>query len=195
MVVPQIVRTFRNRAVPGVSAMSWALTALSCMTWMLYGIRAHEIPQIPGNVLIISGAVVIVLAVPSAISAPGRALRLSVPALAIVGLATVLPPASIGFLAFGIGLVSALPQTVESLTRPRQATSAVSVPAWLLRGASQVAWLVYALVLHDLTITISATFILASSLLLVASERRRRPALSPAAALAVEAPCVAAATG
>ena len=66
MVVPQIVRTYRNRTLPGVSAMSWALTSISCFTWLLYGIRAAEPPQIPGNVLLVSGAVVVVLSVPSA---------------------------------------------------------------------------------------------------------------------------------
>jgi uncharacterized protein with PQ loop repeat len=175
MVVPQIIRTFRNRALPGVSALSWALTALSCMTWLLYGFRADEIPQIPGNALIVSGAVVIVLAVPSVTSMSARAVRLAIPALVITGLAVVLPPTLIGFLAFGIGLVSAVPQLVESLLRSNRNASAVSMLAWVLRAASQVCWLLYALARHDITVTISATFILSSSVLLVMSEQRRRP--------------------
>ncbi|HEX3337444.1 MAG TPA: PQ-loop domain-containing transporter [Jatrophihabitans sp.] len=186
MVVPQITRTFRDRALPGVSAMSWALTALGCMTWLLYGVRAGEIPQIPGNVLIVSGAVVLVLAVPSATSVPVRAVRLGGPALVLIGVATVLPPIAIGFLAFGIGLFSALPQTVRSLRRQRASTSAVSVLAWLLRAASQLSWLGYAILVHDLPVMIATTVVLSSALVVVASEVRPRPG-RPAATTAVAA--------
>ena len=92
MVLPQIARTLKNRSLPGVSAMSWALTALSCGTWMLYGLRAHEFPQVPGNILMVTGSVVVVLAVPSATSIRTRAIGLAAPAAVIGGLATVLPP-------------------------------------------------------------------------------------------------------
>jgi len=142
---------------------------------MLYGFRADEVPQIPGNILLVSGAVVIVLAVPSAISSWLRGAGLALAAATLVLLAFVLPPTALGFLGFGIGLVSAVPQTIESLTRPYDEASAVSIPAWALRAASQVSWLTYAIARGDLTVTISATFILASALLLVATERRRRP--------------------
>lgn len=174
MVVPQIVRTFRNRALPGVSAMSWALTALSCLTWLLYGVRADEVPQVPGNILIVTGAAIIVLAVPSAVGPAVRAVGLGGIAALLVGLATVLPPSAIGFIAFGIGLISAVPQIIRSLTRSSEQSSAVSVLAWVLRAASQVAWLFYALVLHDRTVTISATFLLASAVILILREGSRR---------------------
>ena len=76
-------------------------------------------------------------------------------------------------IAFAIGLVAALPQVVKSLTGDRSAISAVSIPAWVLRAASQVAWLAYALILHDIVVTISAIFILVSSSTLVVAESRR----------------------
>jgi uncharacterized protein with PQ loop repeat len=72
MVVPQIARTLRDRTVPGVSALSWALTALACTSWLLYGVRAGELPQIPGNILLVSGSVVVALLVPSRVSVAGR---------------------------------------------------------------------------------------------------------------------------
>ncbi len=175
MVVPQIVRTLRNPSVPGVSALSWALTALSCLTWLLYGVRADEIPQIPGNVLMVSGAAVIVLAVPSSVRRPVRAVGFGLPALVLVGLAIVLPPTAIGFVGFGIGLVSTLPQTIRSLTRPAGDPSAVSVATWALQGISQASWLAYALVRHDLTVSISASVLLTTAIVLVISESRVRP--------------------
>lgn len=173
MVIPQIVRTYRNRARPGVSALSWALTALSCFTWLLYGIRASVAPQIPGNVLLVSGAVVVALAVPASLGPRWRAAGLAGAALVLVLVASVVPPTAVGFVAFGIGIVSTLPQTLRSVFAPRAAVSAVSVPTWLLYAASQVCWLIFALLVHDLVVLISAVFILTSSLVVVVSERRR----------------------
>jgi uncharacterized protein with PQ loop repeat len=178
MVIPQIRRTLRNRARLGVSPLTWALLALSSFTWLLYGIRAGEPPQIPGNVLTVTGSSIVVLLVPSAVRTRARAAALAGLGSALVGLAVVAPVAAIGFVAFGIGLVSALPQLISSMRARTGEISAVSVPAWLLLGASQVSWLIYAIALHDVVVTISASFILASSLLLVGCELWRRSAKS-----------------
>lgn len=173
MVVPQIVRTLRNRHLTGVSSLSWSLTALACFTWLLYGLRTAEAPQIPGNVLIVSGAIIVVLLVPSPLTVRIRALRLAAALIPLLAAGLWLPPTALGLLAFSIGLTAAWPQLVTSLTRPADVPSAVSTSAWLLRCASQLAWLCYALVLHDLTVTISATFTLASAITILAVELRR----------------------
>lgn len=185
MVVPQIVRTFRDRTVPGVSALSWALTALSCATWMLYGVRSGEIPQIPGNVLLVTGAVVVVLAVPSGTTARRRATYLLLCGGVITTAAFTVPPTALGFGGFALGLVSALPQTAKSLSR-HSAVSGVSLPSWALRVASQSCWLFYALIRHDLVVTISACFILTNAVLLIGIELARRSAPVPAPAAAAE---------
>jgi uncharacterized protein with PQ loop repeat len=186
MVLPQIVRTVKNRSLPGVSVLTWALTALSCTTWMLYGLRAHELPQIPGNILMVTGSVVVVLAVPSAVAVRTRAIGLAAPAAVIGGLALVLPPVAIGLIGFVIALTSGLPQLAQSLRRQRGEDSAVSLPAWTLRAVSQVSWLVFAIVLHDVIVTISATFVLSSAIVVVISERRSRPAASLLETIATE---------
>jgi uncharacterized protein with PQ loop repeat len=183
MVVPQIARTLRDRTMPGVSALSWALTALACTAWLLYGVRTGEIPQIPGNVLLVTGAVLIVLVVPSTASTVARAFGLVVAGSVIGGLAVVLPPPLIGLLGFAIGLVSGLPQIAQTLARNRAESSAVSLLAWWLRAGSQACWLGYALVLHDVTVLVSAAFLLTSALVVVAGELARRPA--PAEAVCV----------
>jgi uncharacterized protein with PQ loop repeat len=184
MVAPQIARTLRDRARPGVSALSWSLTALSCLTWLLYGIRAGEPPQIPGNVFMVTGSAFVVLSVPSALSVTARGARLALLAGILIALAVLIPPAALGFVAFGIGLVSAVPQLITSIAGRQRTDSGVSVLSWLLRAASQVAWLIYALALHDVVVTISATFILASALVLVLIELSRRSTGSAASALA-----------
>src|SRR6476646_5638602 len=106
MVVPQILRTLRNRALPGVSALSWALTATACTTWLLYGVRTAEVPQIPGNVLLVSGAVTVVLLVPSGTTRLVRTLGLAGAGTLIAVLAVLAPPPVIGAVGGAIGVVS-----------------------------------------------------------------------------------------
>jgi uncharacterized protein with PQ loop repeat len=179
MVIPQIARTYRNRSLGGVSVLSWALSGLSIFTWLLYGIRAAEMPQIPGNVLTVSGAVVIALAVPSPTGRKRRGLAIAIPACALIVLTATVPATSLGFIAFGLGIVSMLPQTVRSLRRTTGEVSAVSIPTWVLFGASQACWLIYALAVHDLVVAISACWIMASSLAISTSEVRQRRRLTP----------------
>jgi uncharacterized protein with PQ loop repeat len=173
MVAPQIVRTLRNRHLLGVSPLSWSLTTLACFTWLMYGVRTNEVPQIPGNVLIVSGALVIVLLVPSVVSVRRRAIRLGLAAVPLMTAAVWAPSTVVGLLAFGIGLTSAWPQLLTSLRRRAGTPSAVSISAWLMRCGSQSAWLCYAVVLHDVAVTISASFTLTSALVILTVELRR----------------------
>lgn len=174
MVVPQILRTLRDRRLPGVSALSWALTAIACTTWLFYGIRTAELPQIPGNVLLVSGAVVVVLLVPSGTPQFARALGLAGAASLLGVLAFVAPPAVIGGIGGAIGVVSGLPQLVRSLRRTA-AASAVSPLTWALRAASQGSWLGFALMLGDVVVALSATFLLTNALIVLLLETTRRP--------------------
>lgn len=186
MVIPQLVRTYRNRTLPGVSAMSWSLTALSCLTWLLYGVRTAELPQIPGNVLLVTGAVLVVLAVPSRASQASRGAALVAGAALLTAAAFVLPPAAVGLVGLAIGLVSGIPQLVVSLSR-RATDSAVSLLAWALRIACQSCWLFYAIVIGDAVVTLSASFLLTNAALVLAAElmpRRTSGARVPVRALA-----------
>ena len=185
MVVPQIVRTLRHRTLPGVSALSWALTAVSCIGWLLYGVRTGELPQIPGNVLLVSGAVAIVLLVPSASTVGARAAGLAGCAVGLGLLAAIAPAPLLGAGAFAIGMVSGFPQIRRSIARRATAQSAVSLLTWWLRVASQACWFGYAFAIGDVTVMVSAAFLLSSALLVVGTElARRRPAPACAVALA-----------
>jgi altronate hydrolase len=172
MVVPQLFRTLRNPRLAGVSATSWTITMSACFTWMVYGIKAGIIPQIPGNLLLFPGAAAIALAVPARLSVARRAAVLASALSAIIIFAVFARPEDIGYLAFTISLVSALPQTIMSLARRRLADgrSAVSVPAWVLRGGSQVFWLIYGLAEHNGPIIVTAAITLTSALLVLAAE-------------------------
>jgi uncharacterized protein with PQ loop repeat len=190
MVVPQIVRTLRNRQLTGVSALSWALTAIACSTWLLYGVRTAELPQIPGNVLLVSGAVAVVLLVPSRASRSTRALALGLAALVVGVLSVFAPPAVLGGIGGAIGVVSGLPQLVASVRR-RAGASAVSAPTWALRVASQACWLTYGVLVDDFVVLVSATFLMTNALAVLLLETRRRPVAVVEALVAAPDPIAA----
>jgi uncharacterized protein with PQ loop repeat len=175
MVVPQIVRTVRHPTLSGVSPSAWALTALACTTWLVYGVRTATVPQIPGNVLLVSGAVAVVLLVPSATSRRRRAAQLGAAWTALVVVASAVPAHAVGYLAFCVGLVAAWPQVYDSVLGRRSSTaSGVSVTTWSIKVVSQACWLAYALLTADLPVAISATVAFAAAALVVSVESSRR---------------------
>ena len=175
MVVPQIIRTVRHPQLPGVSALSWALVALACSAWLTYGIRTGTIPQIPGNMLLVSGAWAIVLLVPHPASRARRALVLGTATAALVTVACGLPATAGGYLAFAIGLTAVWPQLVESVQRRRSgAPSGLSLTTWSLRAISQTCWLSYAVLAVDLPVAFSAGVALSTTAFITSLEASRR---------------------
>ena len=176
MVVPQVVRTVRHPALSGVSPVAWSLTVLACSTWLTYGVRTRTIPQIPGNVLLVSGAVAIVLLVPSVWSRRRRALVLGALWSLVMLLAWTMPPGWVGYFALVVGLLSSWPQVYDSVAGLRAGTgeSGVSITTWSIKVVSQTSWLVYAVATGQVAVTISATVALSTALLLVTVESYRR---------------------
>ena len=157
MVVPQIMRILRHPALPGVSPISWALTAFGCLLWLTYGIRSGALPQVPGNLLLICGAVAVALLVQSPTSRARRAVLLAVGAVLLEAIALVMPPQGVGYLAFAVGTVSTWPQLYDSVGNWRaHINSGVSLSTWGLRIASQVCWLTYAFGTGDTPVAVGA---------------------------------------
>jgi uncharacterized protein with PQ loop repeat len=175
MVMPQIARIVRHPKLAGISPMTWAITTVSCLLWLTYGARTDQIPQVPGNALLISGAAAIVLLVPSTRSRAWRAGVLGGSAAALVSVALVMPAHDVGYLAFSIGLFGAIPQLIDSVHTWRLgATSGVSVSSWSLKLASQVAWFCYGIGVGDRPVMISTCVNVSSAALLIALERSAR---------------------
>ena len=175
MVVPQIVRVLRRRGLAGVSPLSWGMTATCCILWFMYGLRANEPVQLPGNALLIAGALVVCLYTQSHVSAPRRAAALGAALLVAALVSLSVPPAAIGYFAFGLGLFSVWPQVFASIKTFRvRATSGVSTSTYGLSFGSQLCWLFFAIGVHDRVVTIAATVALTAAALIVTLELSAR---------------------
>lgn len=171
MVVPQILRTVRHPDLGGVSPVAWSLTTLGCSTWLVYGLRTQTVQQIPGNALLVCGAVAVVLLVPSQASRARRALTLGAVASVLLSVAVLLPAHSVGYLAVSIGFVAAWPQVFDSVLTWRSGVrSGVSLTTWALKAVSQLCWLTYAVAAGDLPVMLASTFALSTAVLLVTLE-------------------------
>jgi len=171
MVLPQIARILRHPHLPGVSALTWSLNTVACTAWLGYGIRTWQLPQIPGNVLFISGAVAIVLLIPSSFGRTARALCLGGTGALEAATIVALPAQSVGYVAFTVTLAASWPQVYNSFRSWRlRRPSAVSMPAWGLGLVSQVLWLLYASGVHDVPITVSSGCLCLSMLMLLTLE-------------------------
>jgi uncharacterized protein with PQ loop repeat len=187
MVVPQIARIVRHPALSGVSPLSWSLTSMACLNWLIYGVRTDAAPQIPGNVLLVSGALVVVLLIQHSVSRARRAALLVATNAVLVMIALIIPADTVGYFAFGIGLFAGLPQLADSIANWRgHINSGVSVSAWALRIGSQSCWLAYAIGTSDLAVGISACVVLSTAVAMVFLELAAR---SASLAAAREAAC------
>lgn len=183
--VPQIQRIVANPRVSGVSPWTWAIVALSCSLWMNYGIQTRTWPQVPGNSLIIAGAVAIVLLVPASWGRARRAGTLAlVMAAANLLAASVLSPSSVGFLAFGVGLFAAWPQVFQTVwVRRGMGPSAVSLTSNALAICAQVLWLSFALMTIDVPVIAGSVLAITTAGVVLGVElARRRAAGVPTAA-------------
>ena len=159
----------------GVSPWTWAITATSCVLWMTYGVRTGSLPQIPGNVLLVSGAVAIVLLVPAAWSRGRRALLLAGVTGSLVLASTQLAPEQVGFLAFGIGVFGMWPQVYETVwARRGMGPSAISLTSQGLKLASQACWITFALLTLDVPVIVSALMALSTNAVVTTVELARR---------------------
>jgi len=195
VVMPQIQRILRHPHMGGVSPWAWSLVAVSCTLWLSYGVRSHSPPQIPGNVLLITGAVAIVLLVPTAWSRALRAGALAGTALILLAVSTQLAPEKVGFLAFSIGMVGMWPQVYETAwARRGKGPSAISLTSNMLKVAAQLFWLTFAILTLDLPVLAGAMMALSTNAIVTSVElgRRRGVTGSPACAAPVELTAVGA---
>jgi len=177
MVVPQIHRIVRHPNMGGVSPWRWSILVVACTLWFTYGVRSGSLPQIPGNVLLVSGAFTIVLLIPSTRSKLQRGSGLAALTAALVVASTWLSPERVGFMAFLVGLASMWPQVYETVWRRRgQGRSSLSISSSALTVVSQTMWLIFAVITHDVPVTVAATVTLSTNLIITIVEASRHRA-------------------
>ena len=181
MVIPQILRIVRHPHMGGVSPWTWAITVVSCTTWIAYGVRTGSMPQIPGNILLVSGAIAIVLLVPAAWSRSVRAIGLVAATAAMVLVSTRLEPEVAGFFALAIGLTGMWPQVFETVwLRRGMGPSAISLTSQALKVVSQLCWLAFAVLTLDVPVLVAAIMTLSTNIVITGVElARRRTAAAP----------------
>jgi len=194
MVAPQIVRTVKHPHLGGVSPWSWAITVVACTLWLTYGLRSGSMPQVPGNVFLVSGAVAIVLLVPAEWSRARRAWSLLGITATLVLFSTYLSPEQVGFFAFGIGLFAVWPQLFETVwLRRGMGPSALSMSSQVLKVVGQFLWLSYALLAVDSPVIVAAVVALSTNAVIAGVEASRRRAVGTTEPLLADEPELAAA--
>jgi len=181
MVVPQIVRIVRHPSLPGVSPVSWLLMTFSCIAWLTFGIRTNAAPQLPGNMLLIGGAIAVLMLINTSMPRARRVLVLVAGATVLLLTVWTIPAESVGYLATAIGLSSMWPQLFDTVGNFRgHITSGVSLPTYGLRMASQVCWLSYAVGTHDMPVGVGASLALVIASTTLALEAAARTSFTRA---------------
>lgn len=182
MSLPQIARILRDRSVAGVSLLTWIIFALSGASWFAYGLLVQAPGIIVGNIPFLSTTlpVVMLLLVRQrnwswllAIAAPLAA------AATVVMVLLQLPSSVSGGIGVACGLLTTVPQLIESLNRRRAGLpSEVSLATLGLLLTGQLLWLSYGIFRPDVPIILTnvvAVFVTVS-LLVVEGGRSRRTA-------------------
>jgi len=182
MSLPQIARILRDRSAAGVSLLTWIIFALSGASWFAYGLLVQAPGIIVGNIPFLSTTlpVVMLLLVRQrnwswllAIAAPLAA------AATVVMVLLQLPSSVSGGIGVACGLLTTVPQLIESLNRRRAGLpSEVSLATLGLLLTGQLLWLSYGIFRPDVPIILTnvvAVFVTVS-LLVVEGGRSRRTA-------------------
>jgi uncharacterized protein with PQ loop repeat len=180
MSLPQIARILRDRSAAGVSLLTWIIFALSGASWFAYGLLVQAPGIIVGNIPFLSTTlpVVMLLLVRQrnwswlpAIAAP------LVTAAAVVIVLLQLPSAVSGGIGVACGLLTTVPQLIESLGRRRAGLpSEVSLATLGLLLTGQLLWLSYGIFRPDVPIILTNVVAVVVTVSLLAVEGSRRTA-------------------
>jgi uncharacterized protein with PQ loop repeat len=185
MSLPQIARIVRDRSADGVSLLTWLIFSLSGASWLAYGLILGAPGIIVGNIPFIATTVPVVVLLlrrqrnwpwPAAIAAPVAGVASAVLIL------RELPPGVPGGLGVACGLLTTVPQLLESLNRRREdLPSEVAMGTLVLLLSGQCLWLSYGIFRPDLPIVMTNVVAVGATvtLLMVEGGRRRTPSSTP----------------
>lgn len=182
MSLPQIARIVRDRSAAGVSLVTWCIFAMSGSGWLAYGLILQAPAIIIGNITFVATTLPVVMLLLRRLHNWPVIAAVFVPLVtAIAGIAVMarLPawvPSSLGV---ACGILTTVPQLIESISRRRAGlVSEVSLATLGLLLAGQALWLSYGLARPDVPMIITNVIAVTvtSGLIVVEGTRRRETA-------------------
>lgn len=178
MSLPQIARIIKDRSADGVSLLTWLIFALSGASWFAYGLLLGAPGIIVGNVPFIATTVPVVVLLLRRQRDWSWPLAVVTPVLGVVGAVLVLlqlPAGISGSIGVACGLLTTVPQLLESLRRRRQnLPSEVALGTLVLLLAGQCLWLSYGIFRPDVPIMVTNIVAVSVTICLVVVEGGRR---------------------
>ena len=172
---PQVFRVYRNDTVEGLAPLG-ALQGMSgSILWSIYGLARTDIPLFGSNLLIaVAIALLCVAMTRHGIMKAGTVFGLVATVIGVGLVASAVSTSLVGTLAFVIGALSILPQTIKVLRDPDLNGVSVSSNALLLACAST--WMAYGIAIGDALVTFPNVLVIPCSAIIVArawaSQRR-----------------------
>lgn len=180
MSLPQIARIIRDRSADGVSLLTWLIFALSGASWFAYGLILQAPGIIVGNVPFIITTVPVVVLLLRRQRGWAWAAAVAAPVLGVAAAVVVLlqlPSAVSGGIGVACGLLTTVPQLLESLRRRSSGQpSEVAMGTLVLLLAGQCLWLSYGIFRPDVPIMLTNIVAVSVTVFLVIVEGGRRRA-------------------
>lgn len=191
LAIPQLVKILRSRDSAGVSVPAWICQAMCCGTFLVYGIRIFELPQIVGNVLPVAGALAVAgmaVAARREITAPLVA-GFFVATAAYLAFLFAIPPLLVGFVGAGLAVIARWPQVIDSIRNCRNATPTnVSAATWYLLIAGMGSWMIYGVIAMDVPVLVTNVIGVLAAVIILMAEHRNPGNRARQAALATSDP-------
>ncbi len=173
--VPQLVKILREREADGVSVPAWIMQALCCLTFLIYGLRIAQLPQVVGNVLPVAGAlgvVAVTLIARKQLSTVVVVLSVLVTVVYVAAMFAI-PPIAVGAMAAVWAFIARWPQVVDSIDSSRKGMATTVSPAsWYLMIAAMSAWMVYGIMLGDIPVLATNVIGIVASIIILVAEYR-----------------------
>lgn len=175
MSLPQIARIVRDRSAAGVSLLTWLVFCVSGTGWLAYGLILRAPAIIAGNVPFVSGSVCVVVLLLIRQRRWGLVPAVGTPVatvLVAVALLTHLPPMVSSGLGVLGGILTMLPQLLQSVQRRWAGLVSEVSLATLGLLAGQSLWLAYGLARPDVPIIVTNVIAVTVTSALIAVEWR-----------------------
>jgi uncharacterized protein with PQ loop repeat len=167
---PQVFRVYRNNTVEGLAPLG-ALQGMSgSILWSIYGLSQSDMPLFGSNLLLSIAIALLAVAMTRHRILTSSTLFSVVAGILGVGfVAGSVSTTLLGMLAFAVGALSVVPQTVKVLRDPD--LQGVSVSSNSLLFVTSCAWMSYGVAIRDTLVWLPNVLVIPCSAIIVAKAR------------------------